>query len=435
MAIALVLAGCPGKASRQDGTQRTFQQAVPAVPGANRAMAGTTIRYHAYAPGDAAKLDRALAEQFAKDTGITVEVTASTQTSDEIFQAYERLFATKQPDYDVLMLDVIWPGALAPHLRDLGPALRENAQGAFPQIVRNNTINGKLVAMPYYADAGMLFYRTDLLKQYGFDGPPATWEALERMAAAIQAGERQHTPDFAGFVWQGRVYEGLTCNALEWQASHGGGEIFHADTGSANVANPQAIAAFGRAAGWIGTISPREVLTYQEEDARKQFQAGKAAFMRNWPYAYAAGNDPTSAIKGRFEATTLPHAEGVEHGAAALGGWQLGVSAYSKKPGAAMAFVRYMASPGVQKWRAIEGAFLPTHRTVYDDAEVQAIGPFMATVPAVLEVAIARPSNRTQAQYGRVSHIYANGVSAILHGAAPGPTAQRMQRELQALIK
>jgi trehalose/maltose transport system substrate-binding protein len=324
---------------------------------------------------------------------------------------------------------------MAPHLRDLSADLSQAAQGAFPEIVRNDTINGKLVALPYYVDAGMLFYRTDLLKKYHYTAPPATWQQLEQMATTIQAGERKQLPDFAGYVWQGRAYEGLTCNALEWQVSNGGGEIFSADTGAANVANPQAVAAFERAAGWVGRISPKEVLNFQEEDARKRFQAGHAAFMRNWPYAYAGADADDSPIHGKFDVAPLPRDENAEHGAATLGGWQLGVSAYSQHPEAAVAFVKYLASPEVQKWRAIEGAFLPTQRVVYDDGEVQRARPFMKSVPAVMEQAVARPSGRTKELYSQVSRVYYAGVHKILEGAPAAATCNAMQHALQALLK
>jgi trehalose/maltose transport system substrate-binding protein len=217
--------------------------------------------------------------------------------------------------------------------------------------------------------------------------------------------------------------------------SNGGGEIYNAETGAANVANPQAVAAFRRAAGWVGRISPKEVLTFQEEDARKRFQAGHAAFMRNWPYAYAGADADDSPIHGKFDVAPLPRDENAEHGAATLGGWQLGVSAYSQHPEAAVAFVKYLASPEVQKWRAIEGAFLPTQRAVYDDHEVQAAQPFMQSVPAVMELAVARPSGRTKELYAQVSRIYYTGVSKILKGADAAKTTAAMQRELQTLLK
>ena len=167
----------------------------------------------------------------------------------------------------------------------------------FERIVQNNTVEGfGLMGIPWFTDAGLLYYRTDLLEEYGFDAPPATWTELEEMATTIQEGERADNPDFWGFVWQGAAYEGLTCDALEWQVSYGGGEIVEPD-GTISINNEQAALAFDTAAGWVGNISPPGVVSYQEEDARGVWQAGNSAFMRNWPYAYSAGQDEGSDIR------------------------------------------------------------------------------------------------------------------------------------------
>ncbi|MEZ4729369.1 MAG: extracellular solute-binding protein [Caldilineaceae bacterium] len=193
------------------------------------------------------------------------------------------------------MIDVIWPGILAEHLIDLAPYV-ENPDAYFQRIMQNNTVDGALVGIPWFTDAGLLYYRTDLLEKYGYSAPPATWAELEEMATTIQEGERASNPDFWGFVWQGNAYEGLTCDALEWQVSNGGGEIVEAD-GTISINNEYAAAAFDRAAGWVNTISPPGVVGYQEEDARGVWQAGNAAFMRNWPYAYSLGNAEDSVIR------------------------------------------------------------------------------------------------------------------------------------------
>src|SRR5205814_366808 len=122
----------------------------------------------------------------------------------------------------------------------------------FPAIAASYTVDHKVVAMPYRVDIGLLFYRTDLLQQYGYHEPPSTWDQLETMAVRIQAGERvKGKKDFWGFVWQGAAAEALTCNALEWQAAEGGGQIIEEDE-TISVNNPHAIRAWHRAARWVG---------------------------------------------------------------------------------------------------------------------------------------------------------------------------------------
>ncbi len=158
-------------------------------------------------------------------------------------------------------------------------------------------MNGKLVALPIFTDAPALYYRTDLLEKHGAS-VPTTWEELTATAQMIQDAERaEGNAEIWGFVWQGNAYEGLTCNALEWIKSFGGGQIVEPD-GTISVNNEQAAAALTLAASWVGTISPDGVLAYQEEEARGLWQTGNAVFMRNWPYAYGLGNGDDSAVKG-----------------------------------------------------------------------------------------------------------------------------------------
>jgi trehalose/maltose transport system substrate-binding protein len=160
----------------------------------------------------------------------------------------------------------------------------------FPGYITNNTIGDAMVALAFRLGAGMLYYRTDLLEPTASTARPPPGTSSTSMAATIQAGERAAgNADFWGFVWQGNNYEGLTTNALEWQVSEGGGRIVSPD-GEIEVLNDDAIRAFERAAGWVGTISPPGVLGYVEDDARAVWHAGNAAFMRNWPYAYAGSS-------------------------------------------------------------------------------------------------------------------------------------------------
>jgi trehalose/maltose transport system substrate-binding protein len=136
---------------------------------------------------------------------------------------YLQFFEAQSSEVDVYQVDVIWPGDLAEHFLDLYEyGGKEVADLHFPEIVENNTVDGKLVAIPWFTDAGLLYYRTDLLKEYGLE-PPTTWDELEAAAKKVQADERaKGNQDFWGYVWQGNAYEGLTCNALEWLASNDG---------------------------------------------------------------------------------------------------------------------------------------------------------------------------------------------------------------------
>ena len=341
-----------------------------------------------------------------------------------------------------MMIDVIWPGILAPHAVDLTEALGQQGAQYFDRIVENNTVDGLLVGIPWFTDGGQLYYRTDLLEKYGFEGPPATWAELEEMATTIQDGERADTPDFQGFVWQGGAYEGLTCDALEWQASHGGGEIIDAD-GTITVNNPETVAAFERAAGWVGTISPEGVTTYDEEDARGVWQAGNAAFMRNWSYAHSLGQnaDPETGerpvIADKFEHARLPIGDGEDaRNASTVGGWQMMTSKYSQSQEAAIEFCRYLTSPELQKAHAIERSNPPTIPAVFDDPDVVTVNPFYPTLREVLESgAVVRPSTVSGELYNEVSAAYYQAVNQILSGQdEAGAAVESLAEELEAIM-
>ena len=183
---------------------------------------------------------------------------------------------------DLLNIDLIWTPILEPDLIDLRPYLAAEIARLDPQLLRSYSVNGKLVAVPFNVPLGGLEYRTDLLREYGYDHPPRTWDELESMAERIQTGERaKGKKDFWGYVWQGNAAESLTCNALEWQVAAGGGRIIERDR-TISVNNPAAIGAWQRAKRWIGWISPPSVVSYRENDTMLVFDSGRAAFNRIW---------------------------------------------------------------------------------------------------------------------------------------------------------
>ncbi len=400
--------------------------------------AGVTITFAGDSDvGEGGRWTKALAQEWAEKTGNKLVYVSRPNDATATLQQFQQYWAAHSPDVDVYMIDVIWPGIAAPHAVDLKKYFKEDEINQhFPKIIQNNTVKGQLVAMPFFTDAGLLFYRTDLLQKYGYQGPPKTWEELAEMAKKIQDGERAAgKPDFQGFVFQGKASESVTCNAIEWIYSYGGGTIIEPNK-KVTINNPQAIKALETAKSWVGTISPRGVVTYGEEEARNVWQQGNAAFMRNWPYAYALGADPKSVISGKFDAGVLP--KGGEDGknAACLGGWQLMVAKYSKNPEVAADLVRYLTSDAAQKKRAIELSQLPTRPSLYKDSDVLAKEKWFGNALVVLNNAIARPSTVTGADYNQVSTAFFQSVNQVLSGTMPAQKAvQDVERVAKRIVR
>ncbi len=371
--------------------------------------------------------------QWEEKTGHEVDIVSTPNSSTERLSLYQQILSANSSDIDVMQIDVVWPGLLANHLLDLNEALGEDAsEGHFEAIVENNTVDDKLVAMPWFTDAGVLYYRKDLLEEHGH-APPETWEALTEIATEIQAAERKAGNDrMWGFVFQGRAYEGLTTNALEWVASYDGGTIVD-DDGKVTINNERAVAALDLAATWIGEISPEGVLNYTEEEARGIFQSGNAVFMRNWPYAWSLAQSEESDVRDRVGVVKLPHGPEGES-AATLGGWNLAVSRYSEEPELAAELVAFLTSEAEQKRRAIEGSYNPTLEALYEDEEVLEAVPFFGELYDTFTNAVARPSAVTGESYGRVSNAFFDTTHSVLSGDMSAADAlTQLQGQLRRL--
>lgn len=374
--------------------------------------AAATVTITCGSTGRELDLCREGANAWAAKTGHAVKLV--TMPGADALALTQQLLAAGAADIDVFQVDIASSGVLARHLFELGPQAGARVGQHFPAMIRSATVGGRLVGMPWFGDAGILYYRKDLLEKYGVT-PPKTWAELRRLSALIQAGERQRGADkFWGFVWQGRAYEGLTCNALEWVYSHNGGTVID-DAGKVTINNPGAITALREAAGWVGSITPKGVLNYTEEEARGVFQSGDAAFMRNWPYAWALLNDSASTVRGRVGVAPLPAGEGGKS-AGTLAGSLLVVNKYSQHPQLAADLVLYLTSAEEQKRRAIKGAYNPTLPSLYSDPEILAASPYLGSLYETFANAVARPSTATGAKYNRVSIEFSNAVHSVLAG-------------------
>ncbi|MCA0029581.1 ABC transporter substrate-binding protein [Mesorhizobium sp. B263B2A] len=366
--------------------------------------------------GNGIKVLREILDRYEKESGNKVSIVVMPSSGTDQFGQYRLWLAAGNSDIDIYQTDVIWAPQLASQLVDLTAATRDVVGAHFPSIIQSQTVNGKLVALPIFTDAPALYYRKDLLDKYGAK-VPATWKELGDTAKLVMDKERAAgNRDIWGFVFQGNAYEGLTCNALEWVMSNGGGQIIEPD-GTVSINNRQAAAALDMAKGWIGTISPPGVLAYQEEESRGVWQTGNAVFMRNWPYAYALGNGQGSPIKGKFDVAPLPGGTG--EGArpvATLGGWNLAVSKYSKHPDAAIELVKFIASPAMQKYRTLKTSNLPTIQALYDDADIAREQPIVPHWKQIFLNAVPRPSSATGIKYNEASSQFWNAVHNTLSG-------------------
>ncbi|WP_409934628.1 ABC transporter substrate-binding protein [Mesorhizobium amorphae] len=356
---------------------------------------------------------------FKEKTGNEVKITKMPALLDDAIPIYQQLLAAQSTDADVLFIDVIWIGMLQRNMLDLKPLVpaEEVAQHFQSTIDAATTQDGRLVALPWYMDTGLMYYRKDLLEKYGKQ-PPKTWDELTETAKLIQEKERAAgNPDLWGFTWQGKSYEGLTCDAIEWVASSGGGTIIEPD-GKVSINNPAAAKALTRAKDWVKTISPEGVLGYDEETSRAVFEAGNAVFHRNWPYVWGTSQAEGSKVAGKVGMMALPVGADGQKSSGCLGPMYLGISKYTAKPELATELLRYLVGPEVQKMRAIEGAYNPTQKSLYSDKDVLAKLPFLADAQAAFDGSVARPSGYTGSSYNRVSQAFYRAVHEIIADGA-----------------
>jgi trehalose/maltose transport system substrate-binding protein len=385
--------------------------------------------------GEAGKVIRRLVNEWANKTGNQIEYVSKPNSYSAAFAEFLVDWTAHTPDIDVYSIDTSWQGTAAPFAVDLTKFFRaEELEAHFPQVIKNNTVDGKLVSIPTSVDVGLLYYRTDLLKKYGFSHPPETWDELTEMAQVIQTGERAAgDPDFYGYLWQGKD-ESLTVNVMEWIFSYGGGSVIEPD-GQVSINNPKAINALNRARQWLGTISPVATLSYAEEECRNTFQDGHSAFMRNWPYVYSLADKPESRISDKFSVTELPKGGDSGTHAGSLGGWSLMVSKYSRHPEVAADFVKYFSSAEVEKQVALELCGMPSRPALYQDQDILNKYPWFAKLPALFDHAVARPSSQLGAKYNRLSYLVAHQIDLFLrHRETAEETVQKIEAGAKKLM-
>jgi trehalose/maltose transport system substrate-binding protein len=351
---------------------------------------------------------RALFQKFTEQTGTRVKNIPVPQDTRDYVDLARKLLEDGS-GLDLLNIDLIWSPILESDLVDLRPQLAAELPLIEPQLLLSYTVNGKLVAVPFNVPLGSLEYRSDLLREYGYDHPPKTWTELESMAARIQTGERaKGIKDFWGYVWQGAASEAMLCNALEWQASDGGGQIIEPDR-TVSVNNPAAIGAWERARHWIGWISPPGVVANREYDSMTIFESGKAAFDRIWLLTPMTVKGQMRRVGQRSRPSVVETGfaampGGREGSVGTMGGTGTAVSVHSSHPKEAMALLRFQLRALMQASERDDAGSRQT-----ESADLPSLSTQRSRI-------VVRPSIVTGSAYKQVSKAYIDAVHSVLTG-------------------
>ncbi len=369
----------------------------------------TIVFKHGKVAGDHEALNRLITKFEEANPDIKVKDETLPSSTDEQHQFYVINLEGKSADFDVYALDVIWVQefARAGWLRDLSHILPlKNRNEVFRGPMEAATYKEKVYAVPWYIDAGVLYYRKDLLEKYGFS-PPRTWHDLVRIAREVTTKEL----DLYGFIWQGKQYEGLVCDALEYIHSNGGAILKDGQVVIDSTENVEALR-FMRDLIFRYGVTPVLVTTMIEEPTRHIFGKGKAVFMRNWPYAWNIFEADDSPVKGKVGVSMLPKFPG-HQSSPTLGGWHLGVNPYSKHPEEAEKFIEFLTSYDAQKTLSLTVGYKPTLKSLYKDPDMNRAQPFTTSLYDAFQHASPRP---VTPYYMMISQVIQPEFSAIISG-------------------
>jgi len=369
------------------------------------------------------QVENRLLKEFEAATGIRVEQRIMPASSDLQHQQYVTWLAGRDRSVDVYLIDLIWVAefASAGWILPLDDRLPATARGDFlPAPLASAVYKGKLYAVPRFTESGLLYYRKDLIPT-----APATWEELRGLAQAKRGG------GVAGYVFQGKQYEGLVVNFLEllWSA---GGEVLGPD-GRILLNGPAGVVALTYLVELVGSgTAPRGVITYMERESLQEFLEGRALFHRNWSYAWSLVHREGSKVRGKVGVAPLPSWDGRRPGAAALGGWHLAISAYSERQDAAWRLIRFLTDASAQKAKAIGEGRLPTLASLYADPDVLEANPHFAALRQGLAHARHRPITPF---YPRLSAVLQTSLSRALVGSSsPQEALDAAAREIATFV-
>lgn len=350
----------------------------------------------------------------------------------QYFDQLRTEFQAGQANIDLIGGDVIWTAQFAANgwILDISDRISDSERNKFLNApIESNTFEGSIYGLPWFTDAGMLYYRKDLLEKAGLQ-PPKTWEELKQTAQ--QASQQEGVKN--GFVFQGANYEGGVVNGLEYIWTHGS-SVLEGD--KVTIDSQGSVAGLQTERSMVEDgIAPQAVASYKEPESHGVFLRGDAVFIRNWPYMYALAGDPEqSQIKQeQIGIVPLPTAQGNDS-FSGLGGWNFYINANSDSAvqDAAFEFMKFATQPEQQKFRALQGSFLPTLTSLYDDQEIKEKVPVIELGREALESARPRPISP---YYSDMSLTMAEQFNANLKGNVPSQEAvSNLQSELSNIVE
>lgn len=377
---------------------------------------------------------RKLIDKFNQEneSGVQVRLREMPADSGQHFDQLNTEFQAGQGNMDVIGGDVIWPAQFAAngYIADLSDRFPESERDEFlPAPIRANTYEGGIYGVPWYTDAGMLYYREDLLQDSGYDEPPKTWGELKEMASKVQKDSgTKH-----GFVFQGADYEGGVVNALEYIWTSGGDVL---DGNEVVVDSPEAERGLKIERSMLADgVAPEGVSQYKEQESATLFLTGDAVFMRNVPRFFALASKPSESniSPDQIGISALPVAEENLQSYSSLGGWNFFLNTSSRNPDAAYEFIKFMSTPEQQKYRAIQGSVLPTRQALYEDEDVLQ----KVRVAELGQEAIKNTRPRpVSPYYSDMSLRMAKQFSVSVRGAKPPEEAAKtLQDELTRIVE
>ena len=369
-----------------------------------------------------------LVQRFNRDHrgSIALRVTRGPRDTEAISDLAISSLLLGRPPFDALLMDVTWLAkyAAAGWLEPLDSFFDSEEIDALVEGARlGNHYDGVLYRWPLIADVGLLYWRKDLM-----DTPPRTPDQLSGLGSQLIADGAVNT----GFVWQGRQYEGLSCDFVEMLSAFGGSWL-NPQSGEPSLDSPEALEAVAWMRSLISEgISPKAVTNYSESESLQAFKAGDAALMRNWPYAWAELQKPDSAVRGQVGVTLMVSNEG-DRSAATLGSWGLSLLKGSDHPEAVIEAIRFLTSREAQRERFRNQGYTPTDRSLFRDPEMLELSPILPDLEQALSHAVPRPPTPL---YAQLSDVLQRQLSSVLTAdVAIEQAMTKAQRNSQTIVE